>query len=164
MAKNVVLLNRSLKNEKSTKKNSNENFNNNIIVADSKKKTGSEIQSDNLLKDVPLFKDTQAEEEKLRTLARKRGVDEDRFVFLSMKKTHKSLSPEQSCCSGTSSIKDIDKQQTTLNNLSSSKTTLAYEQAKELLDCDILHRDVQAEEDKKKEEARKRGLDPDVFP
>uniref|UniRef100_A0A0N5CHR6 Uncharacterized protein n=1 Tax=Strongyloides papillosus TaxID=174720 RepID=A0A0N5CHR6_STREA len=58
----------------------------NLKSKNEEKKTVSEIESDNLLKDTVLFKDIQAEEEEHRKEAKRRGLDEDSYVFQSMKR------------------------------------------------------------------------------
>uniref|UniRef100_A0A0K0FV43 Uncharacterized protein n=1 Tax=Strongyloides venezuelensis TaxID=75913 RepID=A0A0K0FV43_STRVS len=120
------------------------------------KKTVSEIESDNLLKDTVLFKDIQAEEEKHRKEAKRRGLDEDSYVFQSMKRiqnvpTNVSIKSE--------TILKEDENTQTEKNTSTTTDTSALKQARALLECDILHKDIEAEEEKKKEEARKRGFD-----
>lgn len=62
-----------------------------VNVKNDEKKTVSEIESDNLLKGNALFKDILAEEEEFRQEAKRRGIDEDSYVFQSMNKNSKTL-------------------------------------------------------------------------
>lgn len=102
MAHSVCELTNSIKNKKKLNDGisiiiDNETFshaNSNplkVNVKNDEKKTVSEIESDNLLKGNALFKDILAEEEEFRQEAKRRGIDEDSYVFQSMNKNSKTL-------------------------------------------------------------------------
>ncbi|CEF69488.1 Hypothetical protein SRAE_2000413700 [Strongyloides ratti] len=167
MARSFCILTNAIKNDKQPKNNifvkideAASSFDKvNSLKTSNKndeKKTISEIESDNLLKDNVLFKDIQAEVEEHRKEAKRRGVDEDSYIFQSMNKNQKTQLNDL--------IKDdkyyIENENKNKDTSTTTTTDTAFlKQARQLLECDILHKDIQTEKGKRREEACRRGLD-----